>query len=185
MAEYTDEDMLDWLGKDARRLEDVRSRLNSEGGSIRRVLTALMASAPLPEGGSGTPTEVVEPYGTHPSWRRVYDLRGGSLILASARFDVELGADGVWRGENEEIIAKAMSYGGQTWPRHLTLRLSQGRFSADTTFLASSQTKKDATRVGAAQQAIQKGVLFPCCRLVIEDAKPGAKLTGLQMFEIC
>jgi hypothetical protein len=183
--EFTDEDMLNWLGQDANRLEDVRGWLNNEEGSIRDALTALM-SAHIPRRSTSaahSEAVVVEPHRSVSSWRTVYDLLGGSLILRAEPFSVELGVDGAWRGENAEVVQAALGRGGLTWPRCLTLRLSQGRLAIDTADMPGEKNVTTA-RARAAQQALKQGVLFPNCRLATGGAKPGAKLAGLHLFEI-
>ncbi len=184
MSEITDTDRISWLAQDSEnRLPDVRWRMINEGVDLRAAADWFIQKAAQAAVQAESPL-IVRPRKGHPTYMVASDLLGGELILNSSPFSVELGADGKWHGEGEEIIAKALDHGGLTWPRYLKLSISAGSYSADTAFLAAMKIRRAAEQVKAAQTGIARGVLFPCSRLVITDAPPGTKLVGLFLFEI-
>ncbi len=117
----------------------------------------------------------------------VKDFEHGHLKMASAPFSLELQPDGSWAGELSEALAPIFTR-GLSWPRMLLkLQLSQGRYSLGAVYrgFKESKTPKNDRPTYAvwAQQRLEEGELSTLCQLKIEDAQPGAKLTGVFCFE--
>ncbi len=119
------------------------------------------------------------------SWVTVDDYYHDKLILDSCPFELVLREDGSWAGELAEALDWALRKGGLSWPRRLTgLKLSEGSYSLGAVLRVTGGPKKDALYLADAKKRLESGDLQPLCALVVEGAKPGAKLTGMFLFEI-